>query len=148
MEIGGMEWIIIILAVLVLFGAKKIPDLARGLAQGINEFRRAANDIRSEVESAGKSVNRDDGHYRRPDPLPDRYERDEPVARYQQEPEPRTQQAGPDEQPANRQEASGEEIPAPQPEAGETADHPKESPAEEPEGRPKDKKPIDTNSHA
>ncbi len=47
---GGMELVIIVLIVLLLFGAKKIPELARGLGQGINEFRKASNDIRSEIE--------------------------------------------------------------------------------------------------
>ena len=37
---GGWEWIIIILVVLIFFGAKKIPELARGLGKGIREFRR------------------------------------------------------------------------------------------------------------
>ena len=47
---GGMEWIVIALAVLLLFGAKKIPELARGLGQGITEFRKASTDIRKEIE--------------------------------------------------------------------------------------------------
>lgn len=47
---GGFEWIIIVLIVLLLFGAKKIPELARGLGQGINEFRKASNDIKREIE--------------------------------------------------------------------------------------------------
>ena len=54
MEFGGMEWVVIILVVFLLFGAKKIPELARGLGQGINEFRRAANDIRKEIENVGQ----------------------------------------------------------------------------------------------
>lgn len=47
---GGFEWIIIVLIVLLLFGAKRIPELARGLGQGINEFRKASNDIKREIE--------------------------------------------------------------------------------------------------
>ena len=47
---GGIEWLVIILVVLLLFGAKKIPELARGLGQGITEFRKASNDIRKEIE--------------------------------------------------------------------------------------------------
>ena len=42
--LGGWEWVIVILAVLLLFGAKKIPELAKGLGtehQGIQERRRA-----------------------------------------------------------------------------------------------------------
>jgi len=54
MEFGGMEWVIIILIVFLLFGAKKIPELARGLGQGLNEFRKAANDMRKEIENSGR----------------------------------------------------------------------------------------------
>lgn len=42
---GGMEWVIIGLVVVLLFGAKKIPDLARGLGQGVREFKNAKNDL-------------------------------------------------------------------------------------------------------
>ena len=47
---GGFEMVIIVLILLLLFGAKKIPELARGLGQGINEFRKASNDIKREIE--------------------------------------------------------------------------------------------------
>jgi len=47
---GGLEIFIIILVILLLFGAKKIPELARGLGQGISEFRKASTDIRKEIE--------------------------------------------------------------------------------------------------
>lgn len=47
---GGLEWIVIGLAVLLLFGAKRIPELARGLGQGIREFRKASDDIKKEIE--------------------------------------------------------------------------------------------------
>ncbi len=52
-----MEWGIIALAVLVLFGAKKIPDFARGLGKGIREFKDAVKDVKKEVDegaTAGK----------------------------------------------------------------------------------------------
>jgi sec-independent protein translocase protein TatA len=39
MGFGALEWVVIILIILLLFGAKKIPELARGLGQGISEFR-------------------------------------------------------------------------------------------------------------
>lgn len=42
---GGTEWIIILLAILLLFGAKKIPELMKGLGSGIKEFKKASNDI-------------------------------------------------------------------------------------------------------
>ena len=47
---GGFEWLVIIMVVLLLFGAKKIPELARGLGQGLTEFRKASTDIRKEIE--------------------------------------------------------------------------------------------------
>lgn len=54
--IGGMEWIIIVLIVLLFFGAKKIPELARGLGQGITEFKKASSSIRREIEKGSKDV--------------------------------------------------------------------------------------------
>ena len=41
---GPQELIIILVIVIVLFGAKKLPELARGLGQGIREFKKAANE--------------------------------------------------------------------------------------------------------
>lgn len=41
---GPQELIVILIIVLVLFGAKKLPELARGLGQGIREFKKAASD--------------------------------------------------------------------------------------------------------
>ncbi|MBP3193082.1 Sec-independent protein translocase subunit TatA/TatB [Natronogracilivirga saccharolytica] len=51
---GGIEWLVIILVVLLLFGAKKIPELARGLGQGLTEFRKASSDIRKEIEKGSQ----------------------------------------------------------------------------------------------
>ncbi len=53
-SLGGLEIAIIVLVVLLLFGAKKIPELARGLGQGINEFRKASNEIKSEIEHGSR----------------------------------------------------------------------------------------------
>ena len=41
---GGMEWIIIAFVVLLLFGGKKIPELAKGLGTGIKNFKKAMNE--------------------------------------------------------------------------------------------------------
>lgn len=49
-SIGGFEWVLIILAILLLFGAKRIPELARGIGQGIQEFRKASDDIKKEID--------------------------------------------------------------------------------------------------
>ncbi|MDH5597608.1 MAG: twin-arginine translocase TatA/TatE family subunit [Cyclobacteriaceae bacterium] len=51
---GGWEWIIIILLVLVFFGAKKIPELARGLGKGIREFKDATREIKKDIDKAGE----------------------------------------------------------------------------------------------
>ena len=50
--LGGMEWLIVILAVLLLFGAKKIPELARGLGTGIKEFKKATREVTDEIQNA------------------------------------------------------------------------------------------------
>jgi sec-independent protein translocase protein TatA len=49
-NLGGPEIILILLVVFVFFGAKKIPEIAKGLGEGIREFRKAARDVQSEVE--------------------------------------------------------------------------------------------------
>lgn len=50
--IGGWELILILVVVLVLFGAKKLPELAKGLGQGIKEFKKATSDVTNEIQSA------------------------------------------------------------------------------------------------
>jgi sec-independent protein translocase protein TatA len=50
--LGGWEWVIVILAVLLLFGAKKIPELARGLGTGIKEFKKATREVTEEIQNA------------------------------------------------------------------------------------------------
>jgi len=52
---GGPDVFIILLIVLVLFGAKKLPDLARSLGQSMNEFKKAREDIGRELHNAGES---------------------------------------------------------------------------------------------
>ncbi len=47
---GGSEWILIILAVLILFGGRKIPEFMRGLGKGIREFNDAKNNVKEELE--------------------------------------------------------------------------------------------------
>lgn len=46
---GGMEWIFIILAVVLLFGGRKIPELMRGIGQGIREFNNAKSNVREQI---------------------------------------------------------------------------------------------------
>ena len=48
--LGGWEWILIFVVLLLLFGAKRLPDLARGLGKGISEFRKAAKEVSNELK--------------------------------------------------------------------------------------------------
>jgi sec-independent protein translocase protein TatA len=47
---GGSEWILIVLAVLILFGGRKIPEFMRGLGKGIREFNDAKENVKKEIE--------------------------------------------------------------------------------------------------
>ncbi len=51
---GGSEWILIFLAILLLFGGKKIPELMRGIGNGIREFNNAKNTAQKEIEDGMK----------------------------------------------------------------------------------------------
>lgn len=51
---SGGEWIIIIFAILLLFGGKKIPELMRGVGKGIREFNSAKASISDEIEKGMK----------------------------------------------------------------------------------------------
>jgi sec-independent protein translocase protein TatA len=47
---GGSEWFLIVIAVLVMFGGRKIPEFMRGLGRGIREFNDAKNNVKKELE--------------------------------------------------------------------------------------------------
>ena len=49
MSLGAMEITVILLVVLLLFGGKKLPELAKGLGKGIKEFKKAKNDVSEEI---------------------------------------------------------------------------------------------------
>src|SRR5213595_3386248 len=51
-NLGGGEIILILAVVLILFGAKKLPELAKGLGQGIKEFKKATRDVTDEIHNA------------------------------------------------------------------------------------------------
>ena len=51
---GGWEIVLILAVVLILFGAKKLPELAKGLGTGIKEFKKATNEVTSEIQRAGE----------------------------------------------------------------------------------------------
>lgn len=57
--ISGQEIFIIMAVALVLFGANKIPDIAKGLGKGMREFRKATDDIKKEFNESTKEVKED-----------------------------------------------------------------------------------------
>lgn len=92
-NLGGGEIVLILLLVLILFGAKKIPELAKGLGQGIKEFKKATNEVTSELHNA-----MDDNRYTPPKSI-------EPPA-VQPEPAPVTPVTAPAQTPAAATPAS------------------------------------------
>jgi sec-independent protein translocase protein TatA len=55
-NLGATEIIIIVLVVLLFFGAKKIPELMQGLGKGIREFKKATRDIEDDIKNEVKKV--------------------------------------------------------------------------------------------
>ncbi len=51
-NLGAGEIILIVLVILLLFGAKKIPELARGLGKGMSEFKRGLKDVEKDIKDA------------------------------------------------------------------------------------------------
>jgi sec-independent protein translocase protein TatA len=56
MGVGGPEMVIIFVVILLLFGAKKLPELARGLGKSMGEFRRAKDEFDQEIRRAGDDI--------------------------------------------------------------------------------------------
>ncbi|NOZ03091.1 MAG: twin-arginine translocase TatA/TatE family subunit [FCB group bacterium] len=56
-NLGPSEILLIFLVILLLFGAKRLPELARGLGQGIREFKGAVEGAKKEIEDASKVEN-------------------------------------------------------------------------------------------
>ena len=54
MGLGPWEITLIILVVIILFGGKKLPELARGLGLGLREFKKAKDEIADEIEETTK----------------------------------------------------------------------------------------------
>lgn len=50
--LGGWEIVLILAVVLILFGAKKLPELAKGLGTGIKEFKKATREVSDEIQNA------------------------------------------------------------------------------------------------
>lgn len=52
--LGGYEWVIILLAIILLFGGKKIPELMKGLGKGIREFKDSSKEISTDYNKEEK----------------------------------------------------------------------------------------------
>lgn len=55
MNLAGPDLIVILLIILVLFGAKKLPELARGMGQAVKEFQKAKDEFGDELNKAAKT---------------------------------------------------------------------------------------------
>lgn len=56
---GPWELALIFLVILLLFGAKRLPDIAQGMGKGIREFKKAVKDTQGEIKSSMKDVESD-----------------------------------------------------------------------------------------
>ena len=54
--LSGGELVLVLVVILVLFGAKRIPEFAKGLGKGINEFKKASREVTDEIERAGEEL--------------------------------------------------------------------------------------------
>ena len=59
---GGWEMVVIAIVILLLFGAKKLPELAKGLGQGIREFKGAVDGVKDEINDAKDKVESDENN--------------------------------------------------------------------------------------
>jgi len=59
-NLGPMEMVLVVLVILLLFGAKRLPGLAKGLGQGIREFKGAVDGAKKEIEDVSDSISNDD----------------------------------------------------------------------------------------
>ncbi len=60
--IGGPEMIMIFVVILLLFGAKKLPELARGVGKSMGEFKKAREEFEREITRSEEEVRRDDSN--------------------------------------------------------------------------------------
>ncbi len=58
----GSEWFWIVLVIILLFGAKKLPELARSIGRSLGEFTRAKDDFEKEVKNAVKDSEKNDSN--------------------------------------------------------------------------------------
>ena len=57
-NLGAGEIILILLVILILFGAKKIPELARGIGKGMSEFKKGLKDVEDEIKNTENETKR------------------------------------------------------------------------------------------
>lgn len=57
---GGSEWIFILIAVILLFGGKKIPELMKGIGKGVREFKDAKDNVKNEFEAGLNEKDKDE----------------------------------------------------------------------------------------
>ena len=54
--LGGWEIVLILAVVLLLFGSKKLPELAKGLGSGIKEFKKATREVTDEIQNSAEEA--------------------------------------------------------------------------------------------
>ena len=59
-NLGAGEIILIVLVILILFGAKKIPELAQGIGKGMREFKKALSDVQEDIKITDKKDSTDE----------------------------------------------------------------------------------------
>ena len=88
--LGGWEIVLILAVVLILFGAKKLPELAKGLGTGIKEFKKATREVTDEISTAMD----DNTRHRRPTPARQRTHRSRSPSRSRPFPNPHSGHQG------------------------------------------------------
>ena len=58
-NVGSGELLVILLVILVLFGGKKIPEIAQGIGKGIREFKKAVNNVEDQIKDV-KNIDKKD----------------------------------------------------------------------------------------
>jgi sec-independent protein translocase protein TatA len=66
--LGGPEIAVIFVVVLLLFGAKKIPELARGLGKSMGEFKKARTEFEDEIRNAEEEAEQEDDKDKKEEP--------------------------------------------------------------------------------
>jgi len=59
LDVSGGEFLVILLAIIVIFGPKKIPEIARTIGKGVREIKKAADDVGNEIKNIKKDTEKD-----------------------------------------------------------------------------------------